>query len=247
MYKKLSDIQGFETCTEYLIYDDGKLYNLKKKKFLKPLRDSKGYFYYDIRYKKAKYKCPKIHRLVMLAFSNEAPQPQINHIDGNKANNHIDNLEWCNNDYNRKHAINIGLKNEVNFGIAQYDLDDNLLYIWHTGAEAMKWLGKNSKESSKITRVVRGERKTYCGYKWKQYLDYDFEHPEKYHNQTKPKRKTPPQIAMCDKNGYVLKIFNTTKEAVRYLNKSDKSTSCISAVINGHKKTYLGYKWKRIS
>lgn len=55
-----------------------------------------------------------VHRLVALAFlPNPLNLPQINHIDGNKDNNHVSNLEWCDNGYNQRHAIEHGLKSTV--------------------------------------------------------------------------------------------------------------------------------------
>ncbi len=246
MYKNLNEINGFENCSNYIIYSDGKMFNKSVNSFLTPLKDTKGYFYYDFRSQNTSYKCPKVHRLVMMAFSNEEPQPQINHKDGDKSNNDISNLEWCDNDENRKHALDMGLKDEIQFGIAQYDLNDNLLYIWHTAADAMEWLGKNRRQSGKIGRVVRGKDQTYCGYKWKQYENYDFNHPEKYANQTFPQKATKPKIAMCDMDENILKVFDTQADAMEYLNKPRKRSSSISAVINGYKKSYLGYKWKEI-
>lgn len=60
---------------------------------------------------KLKKKTYRIHRLVAIYFiENPLNLPQVNHIDGNKLNNSVENLEWCDNSYNQKHAWNIGLQ-----------------------------------------------------------------------------------------------------------------------------------------
>ena len=53
----------------------------------------------------------RVHRLVAQAFiPNPNRYKEINHIDGNKQNNNVDNLEWCNRKQNIRHAINNGLR-----------------------------------------------------------------------------------------------------------------------------------------
>lgn len=243
MYKRLSEVQGFENCKKYIIYDNGRLYSEITKHFLKPLKDSKGYYYYDLRGKHAKYSCPKVHRLVMLAFSNYQNNKQINHIDGNKSNNHIDNLEWCTNDQNRNHALRSGLKSEIDFGIGQYDLHDNLLYVWHTAADAMSWLRLPRRQSGGIGRAIKNNS-IFKGYRWKQYPNYDYLHPEKYHNQTLPTRKKI-EILMLDNNNNIIKVFDSQRDAAEYLGVPRTQGSQIGLVINGKRKTYKGYKWSK--
>jgi hypothetical protein len=52
-----------------------------------------------------------VHRLVAIAFiPNPNDLPEVNHKDGDKTNNHVDNLEWCDASYNQLHAIKLGLK-----------------------------------------------------------------------------------------------------------------------------------------
>lgn len=71
---------------------------------------AKGYEYVAIR-QKGIYVGYSVHRLVATAFiPNPKRLPQVNHLDGNKLNNHVANLEWCDAYDNVMHAIRTGLR-----------------------------------------------------------------------------------------------------------------------------------------
>lgn len=97
----LIDINGFEG--RYAVSRCGKVMNVKTKRILKPsLRH--GYPSVDIGGKSR-----VIHRLVAEAWiENPDNLPQVNHIDGNKENNDVDNLQWCDASWNKKHSWDIG-------------------------------------------------------------------------------------------------------------------------------------------
>lgn len=81
----------------------------KKDTILKPFDNGRGYMYYGLRLNK-KTKNFSGHRLVVEAFiSADSEKPDINHKDGNKKNNRVENLERCNKKMNMIHAANTGL------------------------------------------------------------------------------------------------------------------------------------------
>lgn len=98
----------FAPCGQYLIFDDGRVYSLITDKFIKHDISKKGYHQVTLSGIGRK----KVHRLVaMLFIPNPDNLPQVNHKDGNKSNNRVENLEWCDQDYNNKHARGTGLNN----------------------------------------------------------------------------------------------------------------------------------------
>lgn len=105
------DIEGYEGI--YQVSSIGRVKRLKgvyckEDRFIKYYLN-KGYRFIFL-WKNNKYKAAPIHRLVALAFiPNENNKPQVNHIDGVKANNCVENLEWNTHSENMRHAFDNGL------------------------------------------------------------------------------------------------------------------------------------------
>ena len=95
----------------YYATEDGKIFSEKTKKYLKPSYDKQGYARIGIYVGNYKTKTIKVHRLIAETFiENPFNKKDVNHIDGDKSNNCISNLEWCTRSENIKHAFRNGLK-----------------------------------------------------------------------------------------------------------------------------------------
>lgn len=98
---------------------------IQKERLLKPSNTSTGYKKVEL-CKDGKRKSFKVHRLVAIAFiPNPDNKPEVNHIDGNKINNNIDNLEWVTSSENSVHAYETGLNSN------KKDLDEKeIIYMY---------------------------------------------------------------------------------------------------------------------
>lgn len=93
----------------------GREYTMHHKgRVLRQVRSKDGYATVQI-FKDSKPHTFKVHRLVATAFiSNQDNLPEVNHIDGNKTNNTVENLEWCTKSHNMRHAYENGLISKEN-------------------------------------------------------------------------------------------------------------------------------------
>jgi len=90
----------------YMVSKKGDVYNVRNKRIIKPILNKNGYVYVTLCVS-GKKKNRYIHTLVAKCFiDNPENKLFVNHIDGNKTNNNIDNLEWCTQSENTKHYYN---------------------------------------------------------------------------------------------------------------------------------------------
>lgn len=138
---------------------------------LKPYLNKDGYLALNLPHKGSKFKI-KIHRAVAKAFiRNRKGLPMVNHKDGNKQNNNVDNLEWSTYSDNSKHAYANGLSKHtpaeagafVPVPVMAIPLDPEITGIWFPSMASAK---KHGFCPRSIRRVVKGDQIVHKGYKW---------------------------------------------------------------------------------
>ena len=155
----MKDIKGYEGI--YGITSCGKVWSYRRKKFLKPGTDGNGYLKVKLCKDNENKNC-YVHRLVAEAYiPNTENLPEINHKDENKANNCLQNLEWCDRKYNNNYGFCITKRsNSHKKPILQYDLDGNFIREWECAYDVGKVAVKN------INHCLKGRTKTAYGYIW---------------------------------------------------------------------------------
>lgn len=177
---QVSNLGRVKSLTKLVRYK-GKKPRVYYEKIIKNYKTSSGYRFVFL-YRDTKSAQIYVHRLVAKAFlQNLDNLCDINHIDGCKTNNSVDNLEWCTRSENIKHAYDKGLRNvyidkaikKISKKVVQYSIDGNLVAEYPSAMEAAK---QNKYNQSSISLYCRGENKrfkTYKGFIWKYKEDYD--------------------------------------------------------------------------
>ena len=172
-------IKGFES---YRAFRDGRIFSAKTNSILQPGKNNSGYSMVMLYKNDGKRYNKLVHRIIAETFiPNENNFPCVNHKDENKANNDIDNLEWCTYEYNNNYGTSRermskkmkGRKNPKQsercmkqFGhkVEQWSLDGELLNKFCSMREAGRATGICSHS---ISGCCNGKRKTAGGYVWK--------------------------------------------------------------------------------
>ena len=157
------DIPNYEGL--YQISNLGNIMSIRRKRLIKSDRRKDGYIQVHL-IKDKKMKNFLLHRLVAITFiENYNDYEFINHIDGNKENNSLNNLEWCDRSYNILHAYDNELIKKRK-KVEQYDKDNNLLNIYESIMEASK---KTNIDRSNISACCKGKKKhkSAGGYIWR--------------------------------------------------------------------------------
>ena len=155
-------IVGFEN---YEVSNLGKVRNIKSGKVLKPHLNHKGYLKHHLS-KNNKLKELFLHRIVATAFiDNPEGKPCVNHIDENKLNNDLSNLEWCTVRENLIHGTRTKrVAEKLSQKVIQLDLNDNVLNEFESMRQAERETGVLV---GNISSCCNGNTKSAGGYKWR--------------------------------------------------------------------------------
>ena len=177
MVEEWRDVVGFEVLYEVSNLGRVKSHKGRNDKILTPIKCGKGYLQL-ILCADGKHKNVMIHRMVAKAFiPNPNEERTVNHKDGNKKNNCVDNLEWCSYSDNLKHAYANGLnhwnpkKGRKQTPVVKMDLHTHeILGEYESIGDAFRSLeeyGNKPVRCGSIARCCRGVYKSAHGYFWR--------------------------------------------------------------------------------
>jgi hypothetical protein len=167
IWKNLSIITDLTDFKE-IIMDDNKKYSnykinkkgiiINKNNMIMNYNINNGYYILELKADDNTYKTLKVHRLVALTFlENPNVYDIVNHIDENRLNNNIENLQWCNHKQNISHSQ--GKK------VNQINIETNkIIKTFNTVNDAYRELNKNY--GANIRLACEGKRNSAFGFKW---------------------------------------------------------------------------------
>ena len=222
--------------TNYSISEDGQVRNDKTGRILSNSLQN-GYYSIRLSIRPNVGKHFRINRLVAQAFiPNPDNKPFVNHIDGDKTNNNISNLDWVSPSENSFHAYQTGLRTgNRTKAICQYNLDGDLMMMYSSMSEAEH---ETKVSHTKISEVCQGRRRTAGEFQWR----YAEDNLDKLPPITQ-RKNICKKVAQYDLEDNLIAIYNSFREAARTVGGDEGRISRVCGNVPGCK-THLGYKWK---
>jgi hypothetical protein len=155
------DLKNFENS--YMIHKNGNVFIKLYKKCFRPFLSLDGYYVINLtKTKNVKAKPFFLHRLLVIQFipNDDLNKTIINHKDGIKTNNNLNNLEWCTHSENMNHFAQLNSLKKV----IKLSLSNEIIKKFNSIIEASN---KTNITASNISRVCNGIRQTAGGFKWK--------------------------------------------------------------------------------
>ena len=217
--------------TTYYITTNGSLYNEKTKKWLKGQVSKNGYRTYQISIdgeKKRLY----AHRMVAETYLPKIEgKTQVNHKDGNKLNNEVENLEWVNASENAIHTVKTWLRIDGLHPVYCFDKNKKLVCIYPTIADAC---AINHYNASTLWKRLNETKKVMSyGFYWANNNDNTFE--------ILPITGVKKKVGQYNAQGEIIATYESRNECARITGYDKKR---IGECCNGKIKTYHGYTFK---
>lgn len=221
-------IEGFE---RYSVSDTGLVRNdetgyIKKEKIAR-----NGYSQVGMFLGEGTTKWRLVHRLVAKAFiPNPENKPQVNHIDGNKQNNAVSNLEWVTSHENEVHKCYVLQKAT---GLSSKAIPVRCVETGEVFPSVRLAALSIGRAKSGITNCLQGKKLTSGGYHWVYADTTEYEHEERW-----KRGSLSISPVVCVETGVV---YSSLREAAKAINRSWKQ---ISECVRGNALTAGGFHWR---
>ena len=164
--ERFAKIKGYP---KYEVSSDGYVKSLTTNRIMKPSEAYGGYLHVKL-FDGRKHHSKAVHRIVAESFA-EGPYDglEVNHIDGNKHNNSLDNLEWCTHSENTRHAIRTGLF--IPYKLPPRPHEGRRVRIVETGQvfdSLTRCADSIGGVKQGIYQCLAGTKKTYKGYRYEE-------------------------------------------------------------------------------
>lgn len=166
-YYEVSDHGDVRSLDRDIVGRDGVIYHIGGRMMKQSNRDPRGDGGYKVvnLHKYGESYVANVHILVATAFlPNPDNLPTVNHKDGNKHNNCVDNLEWASYRDNNLHALNHGLRSPRGNPVAQYNDQGEIVAIYRSSCEAARKTGIGL---GMISHCINGRATRAGGFAWR--------------------------------------------------------------------------------